>query len=125
MTKEFSRSEQLAALIQRQLSLIIQRKLNDPRVNSLVSVSAVTITRDLSYAKVYVTSLDTDEDNIKELIAVLNRAAGFMRSELSRELTTRKVPQLKFVYDTSITYANRLSRMIDDALDSDDTQSKE
>lgn len=121
MTKDFSRTDQLAALMQRHLSLIIQRKLDDPRVNPLVSISAVTLTKDLSYAKVYITSLDTDETSHVDLIKVLNGAASFIRTLLSHELSIRKVPQLTFIYDASINYGNRLSRMIDDAIASDDT----
>lgn len=124
MPKDFSRTDQLAAVMQRHLSQIIQHRLNDPRINQWVSITAVDITRDLSYAKVYVTSLDTDEDKKAGLIKALNGAAAFMRSVLSQELSIRKVPQLTFVYDTSIAYGNRLSRIIDDAVDSDQSGSE-
>ena len=85
----------------------------------------MTVTRDLSFAKVYISLLESDDEKIAAIIKVLNHASGFIRSVLSQKLTARKVPQLSFVYDSSIRYGNRLSQLIDEAVAADDETPKE
>src|SRR5262249_29599982 len=95
MTKDFPRASRIADQIQRDLSELIRLQLKDPRV-SLVTVSSVEVSRDLSHAKVYVTSLASGH-SAEEITAALQHAAGFLRSHLARRLKLRSVPQLEFV----------------------------
>ena len=69
------------------------------------------MTRDLGHAKIYFTALN-DEAGVADVI--LNAAAKYLRSALARTLTLRTVPQLHFIYDQSIEYGRRLSRLIDE-----------
>ena len=120
MPREFNRSERVADFVRRELSIILQKSLRDPRVGS-VNVNDVVITRDLSLAKVYVTFLELDEAASAEpLIEVLNNAAGFLRTELSTKSTMRSTPKLRFYFDESSRTGNRLSRLIDQAIKKDD-----
>jgi len=117
MAKEFSRSERVADQIQRELAQLIQRDMQDPRLN-LLSVSAVEVTRDLAYATVFVTSLD-DKHSHKEILTVLSKANGFLRRELGKAMRLRIVPELKFKYDESLEQGMSMAKIIHDAVESD------
>lgn len=85
--------------IQRELSSLI-RTVKDPRVQGLVSITAVDTTTDLRYAKVYVSMLD--HSSAKSVIKGLKSAAGYLRRELGSRLSLRYTPELQFVEDDSI-----------------------
>ncbi len=108
-----SRSARIADQIQRELAELIRMEMRDPRVG-LVTVTGVELSRDQSHAKVFFTSLGAAEH--AETLEGLQRAAGFLRSELARRLTTRKVPELHFAYDESVERGVRLARLIDEAV---------
>ena len=130
------RVQRVADQIQRELASLIQMEVNDPRVG-MVSVTGVEVSRDIAHAKVFVTVLNTltedseinkstlsepgdlDKLEIKENIGALNKAAGFLRSLLSKRLSTRSVPKLRFYYDGSIARGQQLSSLIDSALAAD------
>jgi ribosome-binding factor A len=115
MPREFSRSSRLADQIQRDLSDLIRLEVRDPRVG-LVTVTEVEVSRDLSHAKVYVTSL-AGSDQAAQSQQALQHAAGFLRSRLAQSLKARTVPELHFVYDESVERGIRLSRLIDQAVE--------
>lgn len=117
MAREFSRSERVADQIQRELAQLIQRDMQDPRLN-LLSVSAVEVTRDLAYATVFVTSL-TDKHSHKEILKVLDKANGFLRRELGKAMRLRIVPELKFKYDESLEKGMSMAKLIHDAVKND------
>ncbi len=115
MPSNFKRTDRIADVMQRELAVLIQRKLKDPRLHKFITVSAVTVTSDLEHAKVYVSVLDEDA-NIPEIMEALQHAAGFLRSELAHLMDLRRVPELHFVYDQSIQEGRKLSNLIDQAL---------
>ena len=120
MTVEFSRTQRLGEQIKRDLALLIQRELKDPRVG-MVTVNFVDLSKDLSYADVNVTALvsnDSDE-KIIESLTILNEASTFLRTELGRALKVRKVPHLRFHYDDSLKRGARINALIHQALQSD------
>jgi len=117
MPKDFSRPRRVAEQIQRELAMLIQREINDPRVG-MVTVSAVEVTRDLSLAKVFITVLDDSQD-IKVTLAALEHAAGFLRHELGQRMKMRTVPSLRFKHDESIRRGAELSHLIDEAIAKD------
>jgi ribosome-binding factor A len=84
----------------------------------LVTITAVEVNRDLSHAKIYVSSL-AEAAGVEQSVEALQRAAGFLRSQLSRTLNLRSVPQLQFLYDASVERGARLSHLIDVAVASD------
>jgi ribosome-binding factor A len=114
MPRDFSRSSRLGEQIQRDLSDLIRLEVRDPRVGQ-VTVTEVEVSRDLSHAKVYVTSLAGAEE-AAQTVAALQRAAGFLRSRLAQALKARTVPELHFVYDESVERGLKLSRLIDEAV---------
>ena len=96
--------------------------MRDPRVG-MISVTDVEVSRDLSHAKIFVTVLGCeDKDSAQEPIAVLNKAAGFLRSQLAKSNTMRTTPSLRFFFDDSVSRGSYLSALIDEAVESDQTK---
>ena len=120
MPAEFSRTQRLGEQIKRDLALLIQRELKDPRIG-MVTVNFVDLSKDLSYADVNVTALVTDDSDEKiiESLTILNEASTFLRTELGRALKVRKVPHLRFHYDDSLKRGARINALIHQALQSD------
>ena len=120
MPAEFSRTQRLGEQIKRDLALLIQRELKDPRIG-MVTVNFVDLSKDLSYADVNVTALFTDgsDEKIIESLTILNEASSFLRMELGRALKVRKVPHLRFHYDDSLKRGARINALILQALQSD------
>ena len=119
MAREFTRSQRVADYLQRELSTLIQREVRDPRVG-MVSVTGVDVSRDIGYAKVHYTVLGADYgDAAKESTEVLNKAAGFLRKQLSRDSNMRSVPQLRFYFDNSVGRGRYMEDLIDRAAQAD------
>ena len=114
-----ARANRVADQIQRELALVFQREMKDPRLG-IATVSAVEVSSDLQNAKVFVTFLGKDEqEQIDEALEVVRGAAGFIRSQLAKEMRMRSVPALRFFYDKSIQEGQRMSSLIDKALSED------
>jgi len=118
MAKEFSRTRRVADQIQRHMAELIQMELGDPRVG-MVTVTGVEVTHEFERARIYFTVLGhdlSDKEEAKKTIetstAVLNKAAGYLRTALARRLKLRTTPQLVFVYDSSMEQGNRLTDLI-------------
>jgi ribosome-binding factor A len=127
MAQEFKRTDRIADQMQRDLAELIRSSLKDPRVG-MVTVNKVEVARDLGYANVYVTlltvdDLDADAEEVKTTIKILNGAAGFLRSELSRMIQLRTIPQLRFHFDASVKRGRTLDKLITDARQKDKSQS--
>ncbi len=118
MPREFSRHQRLATEVLRTLSDVLRLESKDPRLRDL-SLTLVDLSRDLSVARVYFTTLDPSKDP-EPAIEGLRRAAGFLRSRLGRELQIRHVPELRFVHDDSAEQGARISELIDSAMHADD-----
>ncbi|MBL1322051.1 MAG: 30S ribosome-binding factor RbfA [Methylophaga sp.] len=116
MAREFSRSNRIGELIMRELAQMIQHEVSDPRVG-MVTVSHVNVTADMKYAKVLVTRLTTDnsEEDIKECIAGLTNAAGFLRRRLASRVELRNIPELRFHYDKSLEHGFHMDELISEA----------
>ena len=112
--EENSRTRRVGDQIQRQLALLIQKELKDPRV-SMVTITGVVVSREFEHARVYFTVLNNTKDNIKSTLEGLTKASGFLRKALSHGLTLRTTPQLHFVYDSTIEDGNRLVSIIEKA----------
>ena len=113
MAREFQRTDRVADALQRELAVLLRTAVKDPRIKKS-TVSAVKVSRDLSHAKVYISLLDETEQEM--CLKHLNNAAGFFRTELSKKMTLRVVPKLRFIYDESIERGNRLTKLIEDAV---------
>lgn len=119
MAKEYARTQRVADYLQRELANLIQQELRDPRIG-MVSITGVDVSRDLGHARVYYTVMDADTaEQAGETTEALNRAAGFLRHELSRDSSMRSVPQLRFYFDASVGRGRDLEALIRRAADAD------
>lgn len=116
------RLQRLADQIQRTLATLIRDEINDPRLTGFVTISSVKVSPDLGYADVYVTILEPHNDtgmNIdshRESVAILNRASGFLRTELSHTMKTRTTPRLRFHYDEVTAHGNHMMDLVNQAM---------
>lgn len=126
MAREFSRTERVAQQIHKEVASILQQefKHREPRLG-LVTVSGAEVSRDLSYAKVFVTFYENDEDKIKEQLQLLEDNKGFVRTLLSKRLSMRTVPAIRFVQDKSITEGMRISSLVTDTVRKDRERAKQ
>ena len=108
------RSERTSKLIQREISELLEREVNDPRLSKLISVTEVALSTDLKYAKIFVSTLGSEINNKEEMLAGFNNASGFLRKELASHLKLRYTPQLSFHYDDSIERGARLLKLMGD-----------
>lgn len=119
MAREFKRTDRISEQLQKELAQLIQFQVKDPRLG-MVTVNQVKISSDLGYADVYITVLGKDtEAEAKEDVEVLRRAAGFLRVQIGKAIKLRIVPQLRFHYDASVVYGQKLSSLIDKAVAAD------
>ncbi|KAF7774485.1 30S ribosome-binding factor RbfA [Pseudoalteromonas citrea] len=117
--REFSRTDRVGQQIQKEIAVILQREIKDPRLG-MVTVSAVEVSRDLSYAKIFITVLNTsDEDKTKQSVAILNDATGYIRSILGKRIRARIMPELRFVVDNSLLEGMRISNLVDSVIRDD------
>jgi ribosome-binding factor A len=114
MPRDYPRTLRVAEQIQRELADLIRLEVKDPRVG-MVTLVGVDVSPDYAHAKVFFTTLG-EPAQIEAAGAGLNRAAGFLRSELGHRLHLRGIPQLHFIYDESVERGARLSRLIDEAV---------
>jgi ribosome-binding factor A len=106
------RQERIALAMQREVSDILSTLVKDPRIG-FVTVTGVELSRDYAYAKVFVSVLG-DDDKRKESLAALDRAKGFVRTEVGRRIRLRVTPDLTFRLDTSLDYSERIGSVLTD-----------
>ncbi|MHB8085628.1 MAG: 30S ribosome-binding factor RbfA [Dehalococcoidia bacterium] len=106
------RTERLNHLIQIELSDLLRKHVNDPRLNRLISITEVSVARDLKTAKVSISALGDNLDR-KEIIKGFVSASGFLRRELAHRLNIRITPELSFEFDDSIERGVKLVSLIE------------
>ncbi len=123
MAKEFGRPQRVAQELQKEIAVILQREIKDPRLGMMVTVSGVEVSRDLAYAKVFVTFLnDRDEEAIKKGLKALKEASGYIRVLLGKAMRLRIVPELTFLYDNSLTEGMRLLNLVSSVVRNDNSR---
>jgi len=118
MAREYARTDRVGQQIQKEIAVILMREIKDPRLQ-MTTVSAVEVTRDLAYAKIFVTFFNDKPEEIKASLEVLAEAEGYIRSLLGKRLRARIMPHLRFIYDSSMSEGVRMSALVDQAVASD------
>ena len=114
MAKDYSRTQRIGDFLQQELARLLQFTLSDPRLK-MVSVTGVDVSRDLSHAKVFFTQMGVDDAlAAAETTSALDRASGFLRSEIARTATLRTVPKLRFCFDESVGRGRDMEALIRD-----------
>lgn len=108
----FNRIDRIKEEVKREMSAIL-RELKDPRISSMTSIVAAEVTRDLKYAKIYISVMGSDEEK-KNTLAALKSATGYIKREIGQRLDLRCVPQPTFVLDTSIDYGMHINELINE-----------
>ncbi|ART81106.1 30S ribosome-binding factor RbfA [Oceanisphaera avium] len=124
MAREFSRSRRVGQELQKEIALILQREIKDERLR-LVTVSGVELSKDLSSAKVFVTFLDNEPENVAQGMKVLKDASGFIRSLVGKAMRLRITPELRFAYDHSLVEGMRISSLVSNTIAEDERRSQE
>jgi ribosome-binding factor A len=119
MRRGFDRTRRVGDLIQKELAQMLLQDMSDERFR-LVTITSVTVSRDMSYAKVYVSVLMDDATKIKQTVDALNGAAKSLRYHLAQAVDLRVIPELKFVYDESTAHGFKISGLIDSAMSKTD-----
>ena len=140
MAKEFSRTRRIGQQLQQELAMVLQRDMKDPRIG-FVTVNDVEVSRDLNYARVFVTFFEEDITLVEEKIAALTAAAPYIRTLIAGRMKLRVMPELRFMYDSSLVEGMRMSNLVSqvitkdkqkqqdsgraDEIDQDETQEKD
>lgn len=106
------RQQRTAEQIRTTLSQLLLLEMNDPRLQG-VTVTRVTVDRELQYADIYVHAL-AEDDREDEVMDALARASGFLRRELGNTLRIRHIPALHFHWDPSLAHAEHINQLLDD-----------
>lgn len=110
------RVQRVASELKKVISLLLRSKVKDAKL-SLVSITEVEMSKDLSFAKVYYSCLILED---KEYVAeAFKKSKGFFRSSIGKNLKLRVVPDLKFIYDDSLEYGKKMEEKISEALEAD------
>lgn len=116
MAGDYSRAQRVGDYLKREVALIIQNEIRDPRVG-MISITGADVSRDLGYAKIFVTLMNADnEQDSKVCVDILNKAAGFIRSCLAKDSTMRTIPKLRFLFDISVGHGRYMEELIRDAM---------
>jgi ribosome-binding factor A len=114
------RPGRLGEEIRRIVSDLLLREIKDPRLSGIVSISAVEVTEDGSYATIYITKLgskaseETSEEEKNDVLAAFRSAKGLIRREIGKQIKLRHVPDLLFKIDNSLEYGRHISKLIDE-----------
>lgn len=104
------KGERVASDMIKEISQILLTEIKDEDLKN-VTITYATVTNDLSFAKVYFTTLDDHKRD--KVIRDMNNASSFFRGELAKRLDIRHIPEIKFVYDESIEYGKKIEDIID------------
>ena len=103
--------------VRKEISVIIRDEIKDPRMTAMVSVTSVKVSKDLKYAKVYVSIFGKNEEEKNETFAALKSASGYVRREVGQRMNLRNTPQILFELDDSISYSMRIEELIEKVKD--------
>ncbi|CAL4321962.1 30S ribosome-binding factor RbfA [Buchnera aphidicola] len=119
--KNFKRSIRISQELKKEISVILQKYLQDPRINFTITVSMVKVSQDLSLAKIFISYLDSYKshvnnfknfNSIKDIILILQKASKYIRSILCKKINLRKMPELIFLHDNSLSEGIKISNLL-------------
>ena len=119
--QQFERTDRIASEIMREVERIIREEVSDPRTQCMFSITHVDVTRDLRYAKVYVSIYE--EEKREPMMKALHSAAGFIRHNVGRRVQLRYTPELLFELDTTIEYGVHIASLLNQVRKTEGSQS--
>ena len=124
MSKEFSRTQRVSQQLQKELALILQREVRDSRIG-MVTISDVEVSRDLAYAKVFVTFLCIGEQTPESCLAALKEHEVPVRMALGKRIRHRLTPEVRFTHDNTLVEGMRMSNLVSEVLNDDKRKQEE
>ncbi|WED26119.1 30S ribosome-binding factor RbfA [Vibrio sp. DW001] len=124
MSKEFSRTQRVSQQLQKELALILQREVRDSRIG-MVTISDVEVSRDLAYAKVFVTFLCVGEQTPEKSLAALKEHEVNVRMILGKRIRLRLTPEVRFTYDNTLVEGMRMSNLVSEIISDDKRRAHE
>ena len=121
--QQFERTDRIASEIMREVERIIREDVSDPRTQCMFSITHVDVTRDLRYAKVYVSVYE--EEKREPMMKALRSAAGFILHNVGRRVQLRYTPDLLFELDTTIEYGVNIASLLNEVRKTEGSQSDE
>ena len=118
MSKEFSRAQRVSQQLQKELAVILQREVRDSRIG-MVTISDVEVSRDLAYAKVFVTFFCIGEQTPETCLAALKEHEVPVRMILGKRIRHRLTPEVRFTYDNTLVEGMRMSNLVSDVVNTD------
>ncbi len=115
----YQRIDRISEEVRREVDRIIREELNDPRITGTFSITRAEVTRDLRYAKIYVSVLEDDKRD--DLMKALKSASGYIRRALGKQMLIRYSPEMSFVSDQNIAYGVHIAKVLADAQKSEGT----
>ena len=112
------RIERIQSRLRQDIAGLFLSDLKDPRLKGLISITRVTVSKDLSYARVYWSILGSESDQ-RTAERLIESARGFIQKTVAKGLDIRVTPQLNFIYDDSIAKGAEVSKLIDEAMQAD------
>ena len=109
----YQRIDRISEEVRREVDRIIREELNDPRVSGTFSITRAEVTRDLRYAKIFVSVLEDEKRD--DLLRALKSAAGYIRRALGKGIIIRSAPELSFVSDQNIAYGVHIAQVLAEA----------
>jgi ribosome-binding factor A len=113
------RTDRINGLLRQEISLLLSRDLNDPRLSGVVSITRVETSADLRVSRVYVSVLG-DPDDKDSVLKGISSASGFIRREMRDRLSLKHIPDLRFTLDESMEEAQHIQRLMDGLAATDD-----
>ena len=98
--------------VKKEISNLIRNDIKDPRLTAMISVTAVKVTKDLRYAKVFVSIFGKDDEEKNNTFIALKNASGYIRKEIGQRINLRYNPQIIFELDDSINYGMHIEELI-------------
>lgn len=121
MRKNSIKNTRINGEVQKELSVIIQNEIKDPRIAPMTSVVAVEVAPDLKTCKAYISVLG-NEEAAQNTLAGLKSAEGYIRHQLARTVNLRNTPEIRFILDQSIAYGVTMTKLIDDVRKRDEEE---
>ena len=107
------RLQRVAGQIKKEMSSILREEVKDPRVNnSIITLTDVTVSRDLGHAWIYVSIMEDNAEEKSLILSALEHATGFIRTQIGKRVRLRHVPEIHFVFDKSIEYGAHINEVL-------------
>ncbi|WP_117233649.1 30S ribosome-binding factor RbfA [Vibrio maerlii] len=124
MSKEFSRTQRVSQQLQKELAVMLQREVRDSRIG-MVTISDVEVSRDLAYAKVFVTFLCVGDQTPESSLEALKEHEPSLRMMLGKRIRLRLTPEIRFTYDNTLVEGMRMSNLVSEVVSKDKAKQAE